>query len=226
MFRIVLLGLCFYLGQSALVMIVNKGSTRCVGQNLDEEDEATFTLKTPQIGEGESSGDTSNTKPVIFAQVKDPDGLVVEAKKLSDDQVIDFYMKVNKRGVFDMCFENIGASGHPTRVAFSVAYKNRRSGSGRLRFKADGGAGDPSKKVTREEIPVLEEMLEDAEGTLSHLSKEIDFARRQETELLRAGDFASSRIEWFGLLSMAILVGTSLWQMIYLRHFFQSKKLI
>lgn len=73
---------------------------------------------------------------------------------------------------------------------------------------------------------MLEEMLQDAESTLSHLSKEIDFARRQESELLRAGDVTAQRITWFGWLSMAILVTTSLWQIAYLRHFFTSKKLL
>jgi hypothetical protein len=78
----------------------------------------------------------------------------------------------------------------------------------------------------KEEIPVLEEMLQDAEATLAHLSKEIEFAQRQESALLAAGDAARNHIKWFGWLSMGILVTTSLWQIAYLRHFFASKKLL
>jgi hypothetical protein len=36
----------------------------------------------------------------------------------------------------------------------------------------------------------------------------------------------ASRIQWFGILSIAVLLITSLWQIVYLRHFFASKKLL
>ena len=46
---------------------------------------------------------------------------------------------------------------------------------------------DPSKKLGKDEIPTLESQLKAAEDTLSEISKEIDFTRRQEVLLRQAG---------------------------------------
>ena len=54
----------------------------------------------------------------------------------------------------------------------------------------------------------------------------IDFARRQESLLREAGERTSTRIQWFSILSIAVLLVTSIWQIIYLRRFFTSKKLL
>ena len=206
------------------MMELKNGEERCVGQNLDEEDEATFTLKM-----------ASTEGHVVKAHVKDPDGKIVEEKVLAGGNSIDFYMRIMKRGVYDMCFmaqkvtlRKISPTHDETElptVTFSVAYKNRQAGP-HLKFKKDGGAADPSKKILKEDFPVLEEMLNDAEATLAHLSKEIDFARRQESELLRAGEAAARRIQGMGWFSIGVLATTALWQITYLRHFFTSKKLL
>mgnify|MGYP000173900689 CR=1 FL=1 len=82
--------------------------------------------------------------------VRDPEGSVVQKKTIDAEAVIDVYMRISKRGVYSMCFTAVTAAEGPVRVSFSVAYKNRKAGSGRLKFKNDGGAGDPSKKVLKE----------------------------------------------------------------------------
>jgi hypothetical protein len=208
---------------------VEAGEKRCVGQNLDEEDEATFTLNIAETTPSSEGKTTDSMLDLIHAEVKGPDGnLVLEKTLAGNGRIIDFFLAAPKRGVYDMCFTALpGATKEGVvRVAFTVAYKNRQAGSTRLRFQRDGGAGDPSKKVAKEELPALEEMLQDAEETLAAVSKEIEFARSQEVMLLKAGDTANVRIQWFGWLSMAILVGTSLWQIVFLRHFFASKKLL
>jgi len=112
------------------------------------------------------------------------------------------------------------------RVSFVVAYKNRRAGSGRFHLGGGGSGNSELKKTDKYEYSALEEMLQDAQESLSQISKEIDFARRQETLLLEAGNSMESRIQVFGWLSMIILLTTSLWQLVYLRHFFTSKKLL
>jgi len=85
------------------------------------------------------------------------------------------------------------------------------------------------------------------------VSKEIDFAKRQEALLRLTGgswthiyirirfyyidllftrlltvssESTNSRIQWFSILSILILLTASLWQILYLRHFFASKKLL
>jgi len=58
-------------------------------------------------------------------------------------------------------------------VSFNVDYRNR--------------GADPSKKVSKTELPTLESQLKAAEDSLSEIAKEIDFARRQEVALREAG---------------------------------------
>lgn len=55
---------------------------------------------------------------------------------------------------------------------------------------------------------------------------EIEHARMQEVFLKAAGEQTSSRIQWFSVMSIAILLVTALVQIIYLRRFFASKKLL
>ena len=110
---------------------------------------------------------------------------------------------------FDMLFA-------PMRVTFNVDFKN----------KATRQYADPSKKVAADELPQLEVQLKLAEDALNEISNEIDFARRQESLLREAGERTSTRIQWFSILSIAVLLVTSIWQIIYLRRFFTSKKLL
>jgi len=85
---------------------------------------------------------------------------------------------------------------------------------------------ESARKVGKEQLPSLQLQLKSAEDSLMEVSREIDFARRQEALLREAGERTASRIQWFGILSISILLITSLWQLVYLRHFFSSKKLI
>ena len=65
-----------------------------------------------------------------------------------------------------------------------------------------------------------------AEDSLNEIGKELDFARRQEALLRTTGETTSSRIEWLGFLSIIVLTVVSFWQVLYLRYFFASKKLL
>ena len=94
------------------------------------------------------------------------------------------------------------------------------------RHKKSGKKVDPSKRVDKEAIPTLESELLAAEEALNDISREIEFARKQELLLKEAIESTTSRIQWFSIISIGILVVTSVWQLIYLRSFFQSKKLL
>lgn len=123
--------------------------------------------------------------------------------------------KVETRGAFEMCFQVYGGgnSNAPVRVFFHVDYKPRT---------ADGY----SRKVAKGDIPSLSDQIPIIEAKLKEISVEIEHARVQELALKEAGENTSSRIQWFSVLSIAVLLITALWQIIYLRRFFASKKLL
>lgn len=192
---------------------VRAGEERCIGQELDQEDIAFFTMSASAKPTNEE--DKAASVKAITASLLNPDdrvvfdsALVISGPSLEKKQIID------DRGVYKLCFSVRGAkkSDATFRVSFSIDYRNR--------------GADPSKKVGRDEIPSLESQLKAAEDSLSEIAKEIDFARRQEVLLRTTGEMTSSRIEWFGYLSIIVLLVVSLWQIVYLRHFFASKKLL
>jgi len=97
------------------------------------------------------------------------------------------------------------------RVFFHVDYKPKT---------AEG------RKVGKDDMSTLSSQLDLLGGRIKDISREIDHARRQEIAMKEAGEFTTWSVQWFSILSIVILLATSLWQIIYLRTFFASKKLL
>lgn len=195
----------------AMNMDLAAGEEKCIGQELDQEDIAFFTMSSKP--KHEANADTS--VKAITASLQNPDDTIVfESSLVTSEPPLEKKQIIYDRGVYKLCFSTKGAkhSDNIFRVSFSIDYRNR--------------GADPSKKVGKDEIPSLESQLKAAEDSLSEIVKEIDFARRQEVLLRTAGETTSSRIEWFGYLSIIVLIVVSLWQILYLRNFFASKKLL
>jgi hypothetical protein len=105
-----------------------------------------------------------------------------------------------------------------------------------------------SRKVGKDDMSALDKQLELMNIRIKDISREIEHARRQEIAMKEASgkslcstafqdcyayETASVNVEstawsthWFSILSIVILVATSVWQMVYLRTFFASKKLL
>ena len=77
-----------------------------------------------------------------------------------------------------------------------------------------------------DEIPILEKQLILIQDKINEISDEIEHNRKQEATLKEAGETIAERIQWFSVLSIVVLLATSVWQIIYLRNFFSSKKLL
>ena len=171
----------------------------------------------------------------LLATISDPEGTTLWSEELKVNNKKEYKTTVIEvRGVYELCFEVTGHSS--IRVTFNVDFKNKGNIYALLLyillllfiiiFIATRQYADPSKKVAAEELPQLEVQLKLAEDALNQISNEIDFARRQESLLREAGERTSTRIQWFSILSIAVLLVTSIWQIVYLRRFFTSKKLL
>lgn len=71
----------------------------------------------------------------------------------------------------------------PVSIYFGIDYKSRRSRQGE----------DPSKRIGKAELPSLETELLAAEESLNDISREIEFARKQEILLTQATGTGMSR---------------------------------
>lgn len=202
----------FVFNLNAIQLDLEPGEMKCVGQELDQEDSAVFVF----------GGNTITKKKVVTSQkltvvVNDGDEKeILNERILIGNRPKEFHIDIETRGVHEMCFELEGGN-TPIRAFFHVDFKSKSAEAIEIAKKNALGKHD---------IPQLELQLISAESLLTEISKEIDFARRQENILKEAGDAMTSRIQRFGTLSICILLLTSLWQLIYLRRFFSSKKLL
>jgi len=207
--------LFFVTNTLALQMDVFPGEMRCIGQEMDQEDVALFVLSATHL--------KKNSKEVqsLMATITDPEGdpLLDNVKLIIGARPTENRKNIEVRGVYEMCFELIGGT-IPVRVFFHVDFKSRDA-------EGEGAAAlENFRKVGKNDLPSLETHLKSAEVSMAEIIKEIEFAKEQEILLKAANDMTTSRIQWFGILSIAILFLTSLWQLVYLRSFFASKKLL
>ncbi|KAJ2691931.1 vesicle coat component, partial [Coemansia spiralis] len=62
--------------------------------------------------------------------------------------------------------------------------------------------------------------------SLDDIQDELQYLKQREGALRDANEGMNSRVKTFSLFSIVVLVGVAVYQVFYLRHFFQQKKLI
>jgi len=98
----------------------------------------------------------------------------------------------------------------PVRIFFHVDYKPKTD----------------TRKVGKDDMSALDKQVFMMGERIREISKEIEHARKQETRMKEAGESTSASVQWFGILSIVVLISTAVWQIIYLRTFFAAKKLL
>lgn len=197
----------------ALQMEITPGETKCIGQELDQFENVVFAVSASLPAT--TSKKSLPPKQKLSLVVTDPEDDTIFEENISiGAKLKEFDYTINKRGVYDLCFELTGGK-VPVRIFFHVDYKP---------MAADGKA--LSRKVGKDDITGLERKLEQMSERLKEISKEIEHARKQEIAMKQSSESTSSSVQWFSILSIIILVSTSVWQIIYLRSFFTAKKLL
>jgi len=117
--------------------------------------------------------------------------------------------------VFEICF----ISRVPTnmRGGRHEVYLETKHG---VEAKSYEGLGDAAKlKPLEVELKRLEDLSESIVQDFAHM-------RQREEEMRDTNESTNSRVLYFSLFSMCCLLGLATWQVLYLRKFFKSKKLI
>ena len=214
---ILMIFLCCLLVSSAkhtnfIKMDVNSERTRCVGQQLDEEDIALFSFSAPNTRKS-----YGKWKPQVFAMIYSPDGEeILERTKIQiGSRPMDIRESIEVRGVYDLCFEVEGNM--PVTVSFLIDFRSKKH--------ADE-LGSSTSKVEKDDMDILERSLISAEEQLQTINDEIALAKEQEHLLKETSDKVNARIEMFSYISIGMLVLTTTYQLYYLRSFFKAKKLL
>eukprot|EP00644_Phytophthora_capsici_P011480 jgi/Phyca11/508711/fgenesh2_kg.PHYCAscaffold_37_\ len=72
----------------------------------------------------------------------------------------------------------------------------------------------------------VEKELRKMEDTVDEIHREMLYMREREATMRNTNESTNSRVLWFSFLSIIVLLGMGVWQVMYLKKFFKSKKLI
>jgi hypothetical protein len=125
-------------------------------------------------------------------------------------------------GTLDMCFTDstVGGGGgwraKQHQPARSVALTMRQGVSAQA-------YADIAKKEQLFPLGVELRRLEDDVWTIR---EEMIYQRRREEELRDVNELVNTRAAWFAVFALGVLGASTAWQLVYLKRFFQKKKLI
>jgi hypothetical protein len=207
---------------------------------LDEEDMAMFKFGAYYHRDTTAQQiELHKDKHIISAYIKDPNnGYLLNKEKLQINGLrptIHEMKNIINRGVYNICFELIGGD-ISVRCHFHIEFQAKSKSKSKSHNSANlSGSNNnnnnslndiPNYKMEKTEVPAVEAKLSMAEENLAAIEKEIEYAKQQEILLRSSSEAMTDKIQWFGLLSMGVLVVTSVWQLLYLRSFFTSKKVL
>ncbi|KAJ2468956.1 vesicle coat component [Coemansia sp. RSA 2322] len=97
-----------------------------------------------------------------------------------------------------------------------------------VQFKMESGAmaEDFHKLQQEEKLKPMEVELRRLAMTLDDVQDELQYLKHREGSLRDANERMNGRVKTFTFFSIAVLIGVAVYQVLYLRRFFQQKKLI
>lgn len=112
--------------------------------------------------------------------------------------------------------------------SYSVCFYNSQETSARvmLDFKHGVEAKDYTEVAKREHLMPVERELRKMEDAVDEIHREMLYMREREAAMRSTNESTNSRVLWFSFLSIGVLLAMGVWQVMYLKKFFKSKKLI
>jgi len=117
--------------------------------------------------------------------------------------------------VFEVCFL--------TKLPPGVQGQDREV---QLILKHGAEAKNYDKLAEVGKLKPLEVKLQQLEDLSESIVKDFAYMRQREEEMRDTNESTNSRVLYFSIFSMCCLLGLACWQIVYLRSFFKSKKLI
>ncbi|KAM3573498.1 hypothetical protein VYU27_004541 [Nannochloropsis oceanica] len=184
----------------AIQLDVEPYSTRCISDDYAPDEDSTIKLRA--VGRVQEN---------VRATVSNPDGQSVWDSYITA-QTQNVPVSADNFGLYRICFSNGGSAVQRVEVGLLD------------RAVTLGQKFDSAK--TKEHLRPLQLLFRRAELTVAGVSKELDSVRQREAVLRETSDSTNTRIQWFSIFSIVILLAVSLWQVTFLKSFFRSKKLL
>ncbi|GAB1609688.1 transmembrane emp24 domain-containing protein 10-like [Argonauta hians] len=145
--------------------------------------------------------------------VTDSKGHILYSKQ--DAKKAKFAFTTEEYDVFEICFDNkMLGGGHGADREVSLVMKHG----------IEARSYDELAKA--ENLKPLEIELRRLEDLSKSIVHDFAYMRSREEEMRDTNESTHSRVMYFSVFSMCCLLGLATWQVLYLRRYFKSKKLI
>ncbi|GLT96928.1 hypothetical protein SLE2022_145190 [Rubroshorea leprosula] len=102
----------------------------------------------------------------------------------------------------------------------------RKDVSVNIDWKTGIAAKDWESVARKEKIEGVELELRKLEGAVEAIHENLIYLKSREAEMRAVSETTNARVAWFSIMSLAICIVVSALQVLYLKRFFQKKKLI
>jgi len=149
-------------------------------------------------------------------KIKDPNDQEVFAKQQDDEA--HFAFTTDQGGEFLFCFHDIPQPGQ--RMAYGFT---RRVG---IEIKTGVEARDYTELAGKENLSKLELEMRKIEDGVADILKDLQYLRKREERMRDTNESTNERVVWLSLFSVATMVTVGVWQIYYLKRYFQQKKIL
>lgn len=144
----------------------------------------------------------------VAVTVTDPANSVVYSKPSSSDG--KFAYTAARDGEYRACFTNSGL--HQKTVVFDL--------------KKGPSATDYESIAKKDHLKPMEIELKRLEDMVAAVHEDLRFMQRRDKEMAATNASTHGRVVWASVFSILVLVGMGAGQVVYLKQYFQAKKII
>lgn len=146
----------------------------------------------------------------LLYTVTNSENTQVDERVLSEKKAMLYFTSPADRGdVYEICFKPRSILHAPLK--FSV--------------KIDTDAPDKNKAASKSKLERLNQELDVLKNRLNAVREDHAYFRQREERFRKTTDSTSSRVFWFALFEIGVLLTVGYYQAINMKHFFKSKKI-
>eukprot|EP00882_Tetradesmus_deserticola_P004555 GHRQ01004801.1.p1 GENE.GHRQ01004801.1~~GHRQ01004801.1.p1 ORF type:complete len:205 (+),score=53.30 GHRQ01004801.1:156-770(+) len=200
-----LFALCFALvGLASALDFEMQTQTKCIFEELN--------ANVIVVGDYKATNKDNPTLPIyVDVKVSDPSGGAVHENKAQHQGQFAFTTKA--AGEYQACF---------TTHDLETAYHTKLT----LDWRTGVAATDWDTIAKKEHLDQLSVEMRKVEGAIREIYAEMLQLQQREQEMRDLNEETNSRVAWFSIASLAVCVGSAGCQLLYLKKFFQRKKLL
>uniref|UniRef100_A0A224XKH7 Putative emp24/gp25l/p24 family of membrane trafficking n=1 Tax=Panstrongylus lignarius TaxID=156445 RepID=A0A224XKH7_9HEMI len=187
---------------NSIMFHLNPNSQKCLKEELRKEELILGEFEVSSVPGQKVDYVVRDSKQDILAQNKD----ITKGK---------FTFVTETQDVYEICFKST-VPPHQRGVPHEVSLVTKRDAEAR-RYETMGEAN--KLKPMEVELKKLEELS-------GSIVQDFEQMREREEAMRDTNESTNNRVLYLSLFSMCCLLGLSVWQVLYLRKFFKSRKLI